>query len=77
MYQWIILSFATRLTFMLVIYVNDSKVLNYVLHISGDSASLKVFETENHERTNSDRNKVELPQIVIFVVEIYIFYLCD
>ena len=55
--------------FMLVIYVNNSKVLNYILHISGDPAILKVFETENHERTNSDRKKVELPQIVTVVVD--------
>ena len=36
-------------------------------------AGLNVFETEYHKRMNSDRKNVELPEIVVFIIEIQIF----
>ena len=55
-------------------YVNMLKVQNYVVvYISGHPSGLKVFETENNKRKNSDRRNAELPQTVIFIVKIYFF----
>ena len=43
------------------------------MYISGHPAGLKVLETENHKRKNSISRNVELPQTVIFIVELYFF----
>ena len=43
------------------------------MYISGHPAGLKVLETENHKRANSISRNVELPQTVIFIVELYFF----
>ena len=62
---------------MLVTYVNKPKVLFYiVLYFRSSlrsSNEFESFETENHKRMDSDRKNLELPQIVIIIVEINIF----